>query len=63
MSGTPAFEENAINATLLNQPDAAKDERSHHDLAYLGGTHHQGTHMGSVEWQRGTSFGTSAAGC
>ena len=55
-------DEHGPHATLLDQPDAAKDKRSHHDLAHLGRADHQCAHMGTVEWQRCAAFGTSAAG-
>jgi hypothetical protein len=55
-------DEHCADATLLDEPNAAKDERAHHNLAHLGRADHQGAHMGSVEWQRGTAFGASPGG-
>src|SRR5262249_31146883 len=52
-------DEHCASATIFDERNTAKDKSSHHDLAHLGRTDHQGAHMGSVEWQRHTSFGTS----
>ena len=60
---TGLSDEHRTDAAFLNEPDAAKNERSHHDLANLSGADHQGSHMGGIEWQRGAAFGTGASRC